>query len=438
MNMDVRGKRVTVMGLGRFGGGIGVTQWLVRSGAVVTVTDRESAAKLEDSVRQLEGLPIRYRLGEHVEADFAQSDLVVASPAVKPDHHMLQAAAAAGVPVTTEIRLFIERCPAPIVGVTGTKGKSTTTALLGRMLETRHKTWVGGNIGRSLLHDLERIEREQLVVLELSSYMLAHLEPMRWSPHIAVITMITHDHVEWHGSHEAYVAAKANVLRFQTPQGLAVLNADDEASKGLAAQTPGRAVWFGSDARPFKLALPGAHNQLNAQAAFAAASELGVSFDQAQAAIADFVGLPHRLQLVHEAQGVRWFDDSIATIPGAAVAALGSFEPGRAIQIVGGYDKKLDMSGLCQSLADRAKAVLCIGDLGPVLAEGVRSLAANRLVRDCGTLEAAVAAARELARPGDVVLLSPGCASYDQFENFEQRGEAFARMVRMADVKSSD
>src|SRR5712671_602068 len=177
-------KRVTVAGLGKFGGNIAAARWLIEQGARVVVTDKSPREKLIDSMRQLEGLPIEWRLGEQREEDFTAADLVVASPAIAPNNSFLVAARKAGVPIVTEIILFIERCPATIVGVTGTKGKSTTTALLGEMLKTRFETYVGGNIGGSLLAELPRIGKEDVVVLELSSFMLHYLRERRWSPHV--------------------------------------------------------------------------------------------------------------------------------------------------------------------------------------------------------------------------------------------------------------
>ncbi len=430
---DLRGKRATVAGLGHFGGGIAVAKWLVEQGAKVLVTDLGSAARLAHSVEQLAGLPIEFRLGEHRISDFTNTDLVVTSPAVKPTSEYLAAARAAGVPVTTEIRLFLERCRARrIIGVTGTKGKSTTTALLGRMLETTHKTWVGGNIGKSLLADLRAIEPEHVVLLELSSYMLEYLRPMSWSPRIALVTFLSIDHTEWHGTTEAYIDAKINLVRHQTPEDFAFLP-DGSIADQFAAATKAIVHRYSPDlGQRFDLPLlPGEHNQLNAQSAFLAAAALGVSREAAQAAVRDFGGLPHRLQLVHEAGGVRFYNDSIATIPEAAVVACAAFEPGHVIQIIGGSDKKLDMTPMCVTLANRAKAVLCIGSLGAALAE--KTLAANgrtARVELCETLDRATKVAREIAQSGDVVLLSTGCASYDQFTNFEQRGEAFARLAK--------
>jgi UDP-N-acetylmuramoylalanine--D-glutamate ligase len=431
--MNLANTHVTVAGLGHFGGGIAVARWLVGQGAKVLVTDQASAADMGDSVRQLDGLPVEFRLGEHREEDFTRADLVVASPAIPLNSQYLLAAKNAGVPVTTEIRLFVERCVAPIVGVTGTKGKSTTTALLGRMLSAKYRTWTGGNIGGSLLANLPEIEPSHVVVLELSSYMLEHFKAMSWSPHVALVTMVATDHLAWHGSVEAYHDAKRNIVRFQRPDDIAVLNASDPGASAFAAGIASRVVKYPLiDSKKFALTLPGAHNQLNAQGAFAAAHVLGVTWEQAQAAIADFPGLPHRLQLVHEADGVRYYNDSIATIPEAAIAALESFAPKRVLQIVGGYDSGAPLGPMCNALTERAKAVFCIGAIGPqiaaMLSESASQSAAE--VYDCGDLATAVKLARQKATAGDIVLLSTGCKSYDQFTNFEHRGDRFIALAR--------
>jgi UDP-N-acetylmuramoylalanine--D-glutamate ligase len=430
---EIGAKRVTVAGLGRFGGQIAAARWLVGQGCNVLVTDRSTPEKLASSVEQLKDLPIELRLGEHRLEDFTRTDLVVASPAIPPANTFLQAARDAGVAVTTEIRLFIERCPARIVAVTGTKGKSTTTAMLGQILKRRFTTWVGGNIGHSLLPDLDQILPSDLVVLELSSFMLHDLGMIRWSPHVAVVTMVASDHLDWHGSREAYVEAKANIVRFQKSDDIAILNGEDPGSSALANLTPARVVRFGVEGRrQLEIVMPGRHNQSNAQAAFTAAYELGVGRDDSEEALREFRGLPHRLQLVHEAHGVRYFNDSIATIPEAAVAALESFPPKRVLQIVGGSDKGLGVIPMCNALIERAKAVYCIGATGGSLAHLMAQSPSQSgaSIYNCGDLETAVAMARRDATPGDVVLLSPGFASYDQFTNFEERGERFAKLAR--------
>jgi UDP-N-acetylmuramoylalanine--D-glutamate ligase len=432
---DFKDKRVTVAGLGRFGGGISVARWLVEQGAKVLVTDKEPPDRLADSVRQLAGLPIEFHLGEHRDEDFTKCDFLVTSPAFPPTNPYLAAARTAGIPITTEIRLFVERCPSRnIIGVTGTKGKSTTTAMIGEMLreevrsqksEVRRGLFVGGNIGNSLLFDLPAIQPDDLVLLELSSFMLHYLGQMKWSPHVAVVTMITSDHLDWHGGREGYVEDKKNIVRFQTPDDFAVVNTLNETSRSFAQSTAGHVIYYPPDgAREFSLTVPGKHNQLNAQGAFAAASIFGVSWESAQEAIRHFKGLPHRLELVHEQNGVRYFNDSIATIPEAAVAAMDSFPPGRVIQIVGGYDKGLDCSAMKSALEARAKKVLCIGKTGKALATSMRN------AELCETLTSAMKRAKEIAQPGDVILLSTGYASYDQFTNFEERGKMFASLAK--------
>ena len=406
-------------------------------------------------------------LGEHRARDFTDADLVVVSPAIAPTNAFVVAARDARVPVTTEICLFVERCPtAMTIGVTGTKGKSTTTALLGRMLRAatpagRHLAWridaerqrrephkhpapaivgpldaprrvfVGGNIGTSLLGRLGEITPADVVVLELSSFMLHHLGAIHWRPHVAVVTMVGTDHVEWHGSPAQYLADKQNLVRYQTADDFCVVSSDSPGSRAFGNLTRARVIEYGKRANlpaAFAPLVPGKHNRLNERGAFAAAKLFGVYADEAAAEVADFRGLPHRLEVVHESNGIRWINDSIATIPEAAVAANAAFEAGRVIQILGGYDKHLDMDAMCHTLAARCKAILTIGTIGPSLAAKCGGARAN--VVECGTLDRAVAEAKSLAVDGDVVLLSTACASYDQFRNFEDRGEQFATLAR--------
>lgn len=426
------GKRVTIAGLGHFGGNIAAARWLAGQGAKLLITDRAPAEKLTDALARLEGVPTEFCLGGHQEKDFTSADLIVASPAIPPDNPYLQAARAAEVPITTEICLFVERCPTrKIVGVTGTKGKSTTSAMLGQILQRRFKTWFGGNIGKSLLPELPNITPQDVVVLELSSFMLHYLGELRWSPHVAVVTLLAADHLDWHRGFDAYAEAKQNILRWQKPGDVAVLNGECEALQRWQSPAGVERRFYRVDSeRPFELKIPGRHNQLNAQGAYAAAAVMGVSWEETQAALNDFTGLPHRLQLVHEAKGVRWFNDSIATIPEAAATALAAFEPGTVIQIVGGSDKGLDPTPMVQAVARQAKAALCIGTTGPAIAAALQAAGA-RQVQECGDLATAVATAKRLAREGDVVLLSTGFASYDQFVNFEDRGDQFRDVAKI-------
>ncbi len=430
MDDQWRGKRVTVAGLGRFGGQIAVARWLAGQGAIVLVTDQAPPEKLRDSIAQLADVPVQWRLGEHRQSDFTDCDAVAASPAISPDNPYLQAATAAGVAITTEICLFVQRCGAPIIGVTGTKGKSTTTALLTRMLATNRRVFTGGNIGHSLLLDLPAIQPTDCVVLELSSFMLHYLGLTGWHPRTGVITMLAEDHTQWHGTHDAYLQAKRQLLAHQTAEEFAVLNRDNELCRAAAASTCAQVCWFGGDDPSWQLSIPGRHNQLNAHAAYAAAAIYGISRDTAQQALGDFVGLPHRLQLVHQAGQMRFYNDSIATIPQAALAALHSFSPGRVIQVLGGSDKHLPMDAMAREVAGRAKAALCIGATGPAIAKLVREAQGDCAVEECGDLQTAMRRAGQLAQGDDVILLSTGCASYDQFVNFEQRGNEFARLAQ--------
>lgn len=357
-----RGKRVTVMGLGRFGGGVGVTRWLARQGARVLVTDQAPAEALRSSLAAIGGLDVALRLGEHDERDFRDTDAVVVNPAIPDRSPFVQAALAAGVPITTEINLFVERCPARCVGVTGSVGKSTVTAMIGAALEALPggRTWVGGNLGDSLLPSLESIRASDVVVLELSSFQLHRTPLVRWSPHIAVITNVTPNHLDWHGTFAAYVADKLNIVRFQEPgrdwavvhdspdlrrrfdelfgdnAGLYRYRLDGETPVAAAQTTSAvehddvRLRWEG-----LALAVPGRHNRENAAAALAVAHLLGVEREAALAALARFEGLPHRLKRVGERGGVTYVDDSKSTTPEAALTAIDAIG-GPLLLILGG------------------------------------------------------------------------------------------------------
>jgi UDP-N-acetylmuramoylalanine--D-glutamate ligase len=450
------GKRVTVMGLGGFGGGVGVTRWLARAGAKVVVTDKAPAERLAVSLEQIGDLGLTLHLGGHEPHDFRDADLVVVNPAVPETSEFLQMAREAGVPVTTEINLFVERCPARCVGVTGSVGKSTVTAMIGRVLEeatkprshaaTQGRVWVGGNIGKSLLDGLPDISPDDIVVLELSSFQLERTPLVRWSPQVAVLTNITPNHLDWHGSFEAYVAAKLNLVRFQKP-GRDVLVMQDVTELrsrlaplageragvwryGLEGDVPGAASENG-DARlawpDLKLAVPGRHNRENAAAALTVGHALGVPREVALAALASFEALPHRLQKVAERDGITYYDDSKSTTPQAALTALRAIEAPLLV-ILGGYDKGSDLRPVAQEAARRARFAACIGKTGPGLAQAIGE--AGGETRVFPDLHAAVSACRERARPGDVVLLSPACASWDQFVDYRARGELFARLAR--------
>jgi UDP-N-acetylmuramoylalanine--D-glutamate ligase len=453
----LRGKKVTVIGLGRFGGGVGVTRWLCGQGARVTVSDKAAADSLPDSIAALKGLDVQLHLGGHVEADFLQADLLIVNPAIPKEMPLLRSALSAGVPYTTEINLFLERCAAPVIGITGSVGKSTTTAMIGAILAKSLTAHVGGNIGKSLLEELPAITPDHVVVLELSSFQLEDLPIIGISPHVAVVTNLARNHLDRHGTMEAYAAAKKNIFRFQKPADVLILNADDPIVSQWAGEAPGRVAFFrrvagvpvrgpkglpavtssvssssSSSSLPFSLSVPGAHNQANAQAAWAAAKEMGVSRAQAEEALREFAGLPHRLQFVAELDGVRYFNDSKCTTPGGAIVALESFDPRRVVIIVGGYDKGADFDKLGTALAQRAKAVVGIGKTRDKIVAAAKAHHQGDVptIELAENLDSAVRAARRLASRGDVVLLSPACASYDMFTNYEDRGNQFVELVK--------
>ncbi|NLF30967.1 MAG: UDP-N-acetylmuramoyl-L-alanine--D-glutamate ligase [Planctomycetes bacterium] len=430
---DLKDKRVLVMGLGRFGGGVGVTRWLHGGGAAVTVTDRATADELAASLAQLDGLDLAFRLGGHDEADLDGCDLLVVNPAVPLDAPLLEAARRRGVAMTTEINLFLQHCPAPIVGITGSVGKSTTAAMAAAILATARRTHLGGNIGRSLLTDLAdgSIGPRDVVVLELSSFQLEWTPVVGLSPSVALVTNLVPNHLDRHGTLEAYGAAKKNIFRYQAPEDALLLPAGDATLAPWADEAPGRVRLFGGD-EPFALRVPGPHNQRNAQAAWAIGKLLGIGRADAQTALVAFEGLPNRLALVAERRGVRYYDDSKATTPDGALVALASFDAGRIVAIVGGYDKHIPLDALADALAARCKAVIATGAVGPqvaALVEARRRGCAPEVV-SAPRFDDAVRAAQAAAASGDVVLLSPACASYDQFANYIARGERFAQLVR--------
>ncbi len=419
-------QRITVMGLGRFGGGVGVTRFLAARGAVVTVTDQETGETLCDSVAQLADLPgLTYRLGGHHERDFIDADLIVANPAVKPDHPMLLAARRSNVPITTEIALLVQHLPsrARTIGITGSAGKSTTTAMTGHLLRRAQSAGcvhVGGNLGGSLLHTVHTMTPDDWIVLELSSFMLHYLRQARWSPHIAVITNITPNHLDWHGSLEAYTADKLGILEHQQPGDTAIFGPSLHHLNTHATRI--------DTTTQVALHLPGSHNTLNAQTALTILRAVGMSPDPLRDLL-DFQGLPHRLQYVGQRDGVRFYNDSKCTTPEAAVLAIDAFPPQTVHLLLGGYDKGSDFAKLAQHAADRCAGVYTLGHTGDRIAELV-GLHAHR----CGTLEIAVQRALQNAKPGESVVLSPACASWDQYENYEKRGEHFVNLCKEAHV----
>lgn len=463
--IDLRGKRVLVMGLGVHGGGLGVTRFLVEQGALVTVTDLRDEEQLAPTLAQLEGLPVRYVLGQHREEDFRSAELVIRNPGVPRNARYLQIARAAGAAIEMEMTLFFRLCPGPILGITGTKGKTTTTLLTGAMLRAQFPdTVIAGNLRISALEQLPRITPHTPVVLELSSWQLEGLGEAGLSPALACVTNLSPDHLDRYASMAEYAEAKAQIVLHQRPGDVAFLNRDDALVSAMAQRAPGRVGWFAgpaSVAEPFSygtrwqdgrliwidgqqqetlaeradVLLPGAHNLANVAAAAALAKAFGVGTSQLRAALRRFTGVPDRMEPVRELEGVRYINDTTATAPAAAIAALHSLDA-PTIVIAGGADKGLPFDELAQTLVQRAKAVVLLSGsatpkLQAALAQAHQHSPQRIAIRGpFERLADAVAAARALAQPGDVVLLSPGCASFGMFKNEFDRGEQFRRIVQ--------
>jgi UDP-N-acetylmuramoylalanine--D-glutamate ligase len=448
------GARVTVMGLGRFGGGLGVTKWLCAQGARVLLTDRADEAALAAPLEQLAGERtsgrVELRLGRHEAADFAGADLVIANPAVpKPwEDPFLAAARGAGTPVTTEIRLAVDRLDRDrTVGITGSAGKSSTSTMVHLVLdEPAGAARLGGNIGGSLLGASG--PAGQWTVLELSSAMLwwlgegaALAGQQPWSPRVAVLTNLAPNHVDWHGTVAHYGRSKGAIRAGQRPGDAFVTLFDREQPEAAAECARACGAWWAGAALPSDGELdallasidlpevPGEHQRRNARlavlAAEAALHGAGERVDRAAlvSRLARFRALPHRLQYVGTHRGMRCYNDSKSTTPDATLLAVAAFpEPARIHLIVGGSDKQVDLSQV-RDLAPRLAGLYAIGATAGQLAPAPPAI-------DCGTLEVAVRAAAGRARDGDVLLLSPACASFGQFRNYEHRGEAFTDLVR--------
>jgi UDP-N-acetylmuramoylalanine--D-glutamate ligase len=439
------GTRILVLGLGRFAGGVEVARFLAAEGAHCTVSDAAPRSALEAAAEEAEALGARLVFGPQTPALLDDCDGIIASPAIPFDHPLLAAAFARGVPITTESCLVLAYAPAPVFGVTGTKGKSTTSTLLAGILAAAgYRTHLGGNIGRPLVAQLTDMQPQDRVVMELSSFQLWWAARAGLAPRIAVMTNLFPDHLDRHGSFAAYAAAKRACFEGQGAEGVAVLPAGDEAvaAAGFLEAGAGRRVLHGAGTAyhladgalvcegrvipSHGLPLRGAHNHRNMLAAAAAArTDPGVVLDAVVDGLRGTTPLPHRLQPIAEIGGVQYVDDSNATNPESTRCALDAF-PGPLVLLLGGKDKGIDLTPLLDEVRTRARAVVGIGTTGPTLVAALGDGPATETATDMRT---AVAAAARLARPGDVVLLSPASSSLDQYASFAVRGDAFQAAV---------
>ena len=447
--MELKGKKVLVAGLGKTG--LALVSLLMEHGAEVLVSDTRERSGLEEQRKafQGKGLPVVMEGGGHTEAFFNQADLILLSPGIPLDLPALAQARQRGVPVWGELELFSILCQTPVAAVTGTNGKTTTTALLNEMLvASGKKTFLGGNIGRPLTEYLLKGQDLDLVVAEISSFQLD--TAWHFSPILGLLLNITEDHLDRYPDFQAYQNSKASLFRNQGEKGMAVLNWDDPIVRSLGERLPGPVFYFsrrekvfpgayldpqgillemGSRSERYHLngfSLPGLHNRENALAALLGARLLEASPEAVQRTLQTFKGFGHRLEWVGEVRGVRFYDDSKGTNVGAVVKALEGFsEP--VYLIAGGRDKGGDYSPLKPWIQQKCKGLALIGEAQQVMKDQLGALTRTFLAR---TLEEAVSWSFQQAAPGEVVLLSPACSSFDMFRDYGHRGEVFQKAVK--------
>ena len=457
----VRGKKVAFIGAGVSHREL-IPQF-VEMGAQVTLCDRKtSLEEFGETGRMLAGLGISFSLGEGYMDGFAGQDIILRTPGFEYYTPALQAAKAAGALVTSEMELFFAYCPCELIAVTGSDGKTTTTSLIAAMLQKAGRTvHLGGNIGRALLPILAEVSPTDAAVVELSSFQLIS---MRRSPKVAVVTNVTPNHLDHHKDMQEYIDAKRNILLYQDAGCRAVLGYENEVSRAMQADCKGRQVWFTrlrettdgaflradgmlcmaepDPAAPGKsrvtpilpqseVKLRGLHNIENLLAA-AAAVWGRVPVSAIAAVGSSFTGVEHRIEPVRLLDGVQWYNDSIGTSPTRTIAGLRSFSQ-KLILIAGGYDKHIPYEPLAPEILAHVKVLVLMGATGPRIEAAVRAepgfAAAGLTILHAGSMEEAVALARQAAKPGDEVILSPASASFDLYPNFEERGRHFKRLV---------
>jgi UDP-N-acetylmuramoylalanine--D-glutamate ligase len=454
--MQWSSKQVLVIGAARQG--VSLARFLALHGAQVVLNDLRPVEALAEARLSLVNLPVTWACGGHPLELLDDTDLICPSGGVPLNIPLIVEAQRRGIPLSNDSQIFLEVCPCRTVGITGSAGKTTTTSLVGQMVTLargEESTWVGGNIGMPLLSIVDQITADDLAVMELSSF---QLEIMTRSVNIAAVLNITPNHLDRHGTMEAYRLAKGRIISQQTPQDCVVLGRDDPGSWSLASQAHGKVLsfgfqrppdgrqgsyldgeqvclWDGQNTRPIlprkEIHLRGEHNVHNVLAACAVADAAGVPVEAMRTAIEGFYGVPHRLEWVRSWNGAVWYNDSIATAPERAMAAIHSFdEP--IVLLAGGRDKNLPWDDFSALVHQRVDHLILFGEAADLIYWAVHAVAASDrpyTLERCDNLEQAVQAAARIAKPGDVVLLSPGGTSFDEFRDFERRGEAFKKWV---------
>lgn len=420
-----KNKKVMVMGLGLNGGGVGVAKFFAKQGASVLVTDLKTKEQLQKSVNELKNFKVDFVLSGHKKEDFISADLIIKNPAVPNNSKFLKIAKEHNIPVKTDIEIFFDLCPAKIIGVTGTKGKSTTATLIYLFLKEKNKNvFLAGNIGVTPLRILSKISAESYIVLELSSF---ELEDLKKSPQIAVITNLFEDHLNRYGTFKEYVNAKKNIFKYQKTDDYLVLNSENEETRKLAKGAVSQVIYF-SKGKEISI-LQGEHNKENIAAAIAVAKLLGVSNDDIASVLNTFRGIPNRQEFILEKNGVKYFNDTTATNPGSAIEAIRTFKkqfPSSAlIFIMGGENKGMNYKNLAEEIIkNQIKLVLLPGSGTEELKKYIDDFT------EANSMEDAVKKVFSITKKGDVVVLSPAAASFNLFNNEFDRGNQFVEYVK--------
>lgn len=423
---NLKNKKVVVMGLGLLGGGVKVVKWLVKKGAKVLVTDLKKEEELKESLRKLKGLPVKYALGKHPKKYFVNADLIIKNPAVPSNSKFLKIAKKNKIPIESDLSIFFRLFKGKIIGLTGTKGKSTAVALLAHILKTAKKKFIfGGNIGKSPLGYLDK--NYPLAILEISSWQLEDMAHLRKSPHIACITTIFPDHLNTYKNFDNYIKTKKLIFKYQKEDDFLVLNKDNPILKSFAKESKAKVIYFSK--KNFKK-YPWPAESVGA--ALTIASILKIPSSVVKKAIKTFSGLPNRLEFIRKKEGVSYYNDSASTVPQSTIFALDSLTHKKNIILIsGGADKELDFSQMAKRISKKCKAVILLpGTATKKIKSAILNLKPSFPIFSINSMKRAVKLAKQLAKRGDIVLLSPGCASFGLFTNAYQRGKQFVNAVK--------
>ncbi len=444
---DMKNKKVTVFGIGI--SNLPLVKYLVKLGAVVTACDKRTSDKLGETATELLNLGVSLNLGEDYLSDI-DAEIIFKTPGMRFDVPELLSAKEKGAIITSEMEVFFDICPCKIIAVTGSDGKTTTTTLIHKILtEEGYKTWLGGNIGNPLLTEVGQMEESDIVVLELSSF---QLHTMKKSPHIAVMTNITPNHLDMHKDYEEYIDAKKNIMKYQNENDVLIVNASNDVTDEIGKSACGKLLKFSSkkdaniciknesiylnDEEILKLSgikLPGMHNVENYMAAIGAVSEIA-SKDSINKVAKSFGGVAHRIELVRELDGVCYYNSSIDSSPNRTINTLKVF-PDKVIMISGGKDKGIQYDEIGPAIIEKVKVLILIGATADAIENALNKAYEDKNIEPCvkvirvSEYSEAVGMARENAIKNDVVLLSPASTSFDMFNNFEERGNLFKKLV---------